>query len=90
MATTYDDVKEGDDHPPLEHTETQEGTGYSSLDEKNELKQAQTLSKIDVENHAAVKGDDSDGAVDWSFRNIMASIFLCTLYTGTRKLQSIN
>ena len=77
-------MTKGGEHNQLEHTETQEEREYSLTDEKNELKQAQTLSQIDVENHAAVKGDDSDGAVDWTFRNIMASIFLCTLYTGTR------
>jgi hypothetical protein len=65
----------------LEHTTTRDADA-SSGEEKHDLHQAQTLSKIDVENKAAFKGDDSDGAVDWTFRNILASIFLCMLYTG--------
>jgi hypothetical protein len=76
----YEDIK-GGHSAEIEHSENHE-TGYSSPDEKNELKQELTLSKIDVENRAAFKGDNSDGAVDWTVRNILASIFLCTLYTG--------
>ena len=77
----YEDVKAGHDGD-LDHTLTHD-TGNSSPDEKNELKQEKALSKIDVENSAAYKSDDSDGAVEWTIRNILASIFLCTLYTGT-------
>ena len=78
---TYEDVKGGHD-ADLDHTVTHD-TNDSLSDEKNELKQTQTLSKIDIENRAAYKGDDSDGSVDWTVRNILASVFLCTLYTGT-------
>ena len=53
-----------------------------SWDEKKGLQAERTFSKIDVENRVVYKGDDSDGAVEWTFRSIMASIFLCTLYTG--------
>jgi len=73
----YEDVK-GEGTTTLERTET----GYSSADEKHGLEQQQTLSEVDLENKAAYKGDNSDGAVDWTVRNILASIFLCTLYTG--------
>ena len=77
----YEDAKGGNANT-LEHTETND-TRPDSPDEKHQLEQANTLSVIDVENKAAFKGDDSDGAVDWNVRNILASIFLCTLYTGT-------
>ena len=77
----YEDVQ-GDRDASLEHTETHD-TRSESPDEKHSLEQKKTLSEIDVENKAAYKGDDSDGSVDWTVRNILASIFLCMLYTGT-------
>lgn len=67
----------------LVHVATEE-TRSSTPDEKHVLEQQHTLSAIDVENSAAFKGDDSDGLVEWNFRNILASIFLCMLYTGMR------
>jgi hypothetical protein len=75
-TTTYEDVK---NHSALEHVDTRDDG--STHDEKVQLEQKKTLSEIDVENKAAYKGDDSDGSVDWSWRNIVASIFLCMLYT---------
>ena len=74
----YEDIK-GGDQQPLERSSTQH---TDEMDEKAELSKEKTLSKIDVENRQAYKGDDSDGEVEWRFRNIMASIFLCMLYTG--------
>lgn len=71
----------------LEHSATHD-TENSFTDEKKELSQQQTLSRIDVENKAAFKGDDSDGLVEWNLRNIIASIFLCMLYTGTNNTTS--
>ena len=52
-------------------------------DEKNDLDKVQTLGAIDIENKAAYKGDDSDGHVEWGFKNLAAATFLCMLYTGT-------
>ena len=50
--------------------------------EEPELELEKTLPVIDIENRAAYKGDNSDGQVEWRFSNIMASIFLCMLFTG--------
>lgn len=80
MATqgaTYEDLK---NHSALDHVDTRDDG--STHDEKVQLEQKQTLSVIDIENKAAYKGDDSDGAVEWNAKNIIASIFLCMLYTG--------
>ena len=79
--TTLEDLKGQDSE--LDHTSTMD-TGHSPPGEKRELVQEKTLSTIDVENRAAHKGDHSDGAVDWTVRNVFAFIFLCMLYTGTR------
>lgn len=76
MASFEDEKR--DHEASLEHTETHD-TDHSS---NEKLEHQQTLSKIDIENKAAYKGDDSDGQIDWTVRNILASIFLCTLYTG--------
>ena len=59
----------------------------SSVDtnEKRELQKQQTLSYIDVENKLAFKGDDSDGKVEWTFMHILATFFLCMLYTGRQR-----
>lgn len=77
MATHQDTKAEH----TLQHTETHD-TDYSSAEKENVLEHQHTFSAVDVENKAAFKGDDSDGAVDWTLRNILASIFLCMLYTG--------
>lgn len=77
MATSYEDVKNHN----LAQIDTNDDA-HSGHDEKKDLHQTKTLSEIDLENKAAFKGDESDGAVDWTVRNILASIFLCMLYTG--------
>ena len=88
MATYDDEKSHGNNNQyhdaSLSHTDTQDEGSLS--DEKHKLEQKKTLSEIDVENKAAFKGDDSDGAVDWTVRNILASIFLCMLYTGTARI----
>jgi hypothetical protein len=40
------------------------------------------LGGVDTVNEKAVKGDDSDGRVDWTPRQVTASIFLSSLYVG--------
>lgn len=47
-----------------------------------QLEKERTLDGIDMNNTAAIKGDDSDGKVEWSVRSIFAAIFLAALYTG--------
>jgi hypothetical protein len=38
---------------------------------------------VDVANRNAVKGDDSDGRVDWTVKQIFATICLAGLYVGS-------
>lgn len=47
----------------------------------NELHKVSTLG-VDVENHDAFKGDNSDGRVDWTWKQIAATICLTALYVG--------
>lgn len=49
--------------------------------EKTETQE--TLAAIDLENHQAFKGDDSDGRVAWTWQKLLAATFLSMLYTGT-------
>ncbi len=79
MATLGDTKPTGGEagHYEADHVEDASST------EKNVLQRENTLQYIDVENHQAFKGDDSDGKVEWNWRSITASFFLCTLYTGT-------
>jgi hypothetical protein len=81
MAATHPQAEQVKSHPSLEHIETNEDNA-STHHEKIELEHQYTLGEIDLENKAAHKGDDSDGHVDWTFKTIMASIFLAQLYTG--------
>ena len=40
------------------------------------------LSTNDLEKQGNVKSDDSDGRVDWYWRQILATLSLCCLYVG--------
>lgn len=42
----------------------------------------QTLSKVDILNKTAYKGDDSDGKIERTFQKLLAAAFLAMLYTG--------
>ena len=46
-----------------------------------------TLVPVDIENHQAFKGDDSDGKVEWTIKKLLAAAFLAMLYTGEDALQ---
>jgi hypothetical protein len=63
----------------LEHINTRQSEALTDHD----LKHAETLRVVDIENRHAFKGDDSDGKIDWTVRKILASCFLAMLYTGT-------
>jgi hypothetical protein len=57
--------------------------------------QVETLSKGHVEhdemkNEQAFKGDDSDGRVNWTFKNAIAAITLGGLYTGKYPHRMVN
>ncbi|KAK3070117.1 hypothetical protein LTR53_011017 [Teratosphaeriaceae sp. CCFEE 6253] len=57
-------------------------TNVTDDSEKHPLEQQQTLQQVDLDNHQAFKGDDSDGKVDWTPRKLLAAAFLAMLYTG--------
>jgi hypothetical protein len=42
----------------------------------------ETIAAVDLDNHQAFKGDDSDGKVDWTIKKLLAAAFLSMLYTG--------
>jgi hypothetical protein len=54
----------------------------SPVESSHELQKELTLEGIDMNNSYAVKGDDSDGKVEWNLRSAFAAIFLAALYTG--------
>jgi hypothetical protein len=54
----------------------------SPTDSSYELQKERTLEGIDMNNSHAVKGDDSDGKVEWNLRSGFAAVFLAALYTG--------
>jgi hypothetical protein len=55
----------------------------SPTESSHELTKERTLEGIDMNNSYAVKGDDSDGKVEWNMRSAFAAVFLAALYTGT-------
>ena len=60
--------------PGAEHAERHEDKHYA-------LAKVNTLG-VDVENREAVKGDDSDGKIDWTWKQIAATVSLAGLYVG--------
>jgi hypothetical protein len=78
------DTHEMDSHENDHHEKDQHESQGSVADETEDLKD---ISKVDtvavnVENRAAYKGDDSDGRVDWTLKQVLATIFLSGLYVG--------
>lgn len=52
---------------------------HNSLDK---VETQETIAAVDLENHQAFKGDNSDGKVHWTFKKLLAAGFLSMLYTG--------
>lgn len=48
----------------------------------NALENQQTLEEVDVGNHQAFKGNDSDGKTERPIGKLLASAFLSMLYTS--------
>ena len=69
-----------------------EGTLHEkpSEDDVNDLKKINTVDAlhVDLENSGAIKGDDSDGRINWTLKQVLATIFLAGLYVG--KMMSIS
>jgi len=89
MATNTTTTDYGQEKQEVQYVEN---VDQSPTDSSHELQKERTLEGIDMTNSYAVKGDDSDGKVDWSTRSIFAAIFLAALYTGTQptKLQLLS
>lgn len=72
------------------HDEEKQNTTYiensadSPTDTSLNLHKEKTLEGIDIQNSHAYLGDDSDGKVHWTFRSVLAAIFLAALYTGSQ------
>ena len=55
-----------------------------TMEEADDLKKIDTVDalQVDLENSGAIKGDDSDGRVNWTRKQILATISLSGLYVG--------
>lgn len=58
-----------------------EGPTVTDLDKSKKMNTVDALA-VDLENRGAVKGDNSDGRVNWTFKQICATIALSGLYVG--------
>lgn len=80
MATHTKPVDYADEKQEIHYVEN---TRDTPVDSSLELHKEKTMEGIDMNNAQAIKGDDSDGKVEWSTRSIFAAVFLAALYTGT-------
>jgi hypothetical protein len=80
-STTQDYAQEKQEVQYVEHVHD------SPTDSSHELQKERTMEGIDMNNSYAVKGDDSDGKVEWNVRSGFAAVFLAALYTGRHHLQ---
>jgi hypothetical protein len=55
---------------------------YLQIEENESLQKEQSVD-VDVTNRNAIKGDESDGKVDWTWNQILATVCLSGLYVGT-------
>jgi hypothetical protein len=83
MATETTQTDYANEKQEVNHVEHAASPTDMSLSLQKEL----TLQGVDMNNTQALKGDDSDGKVEWSVRSIFAAIFLAALYTGSSTLK---
>lgn len=52
--------------------------------EKPFVEKVETINELtpDLENLGAIKGDDSDGRINWTTKQVLATLFLSGLYVG--------
>lgn len=86
MASDSARVDFVDEKQTIDHVEDAATTSIAS---ELELRPELTLNGIDMKNTQALKGDDSDGKVEWNTRSVFAAIFLAALYTGLSCTPSI-
>lgn len=84
MAATTETSEKVAPPSSFDHTDRKDA-GFEQVekrdDSSNEIHKINTLG-VDKENHEAEKGDDSDGKINWTWKQIMATIFLSALYVG--------
>ncbi|KAI5357506.1 putative major facilitator transporter Str1/Tri12, major facilitator superfamily [Septoria linicola] len=80
---TYDEKTAGQNLERVEtNSDNASNRGHTNKLEKSETHE--TLIAVDIENHQAFKGDDSDGKVAWTWKKLLAAAFLSMLYTGSQ------
>jgi hypothetical protein len=67
----------------IERVETLSDYESPTHQKPNPLEKIETIQAVDLDNHQAFKGDDSDGKVFWTAKKLLAAAFLSMLYTGT-------
>lgn len=83
ILTTEKGIHNRQDHADtshLEHTHTNQ-TQQSNISKNDDLEKVETWD-IDPANRRALKGDDGDGKIDWTKKQIVATISLAMIYTG--------
>lgn len=65
----------------LDHTRTNQ-TQKTTFSKTDDLEKVETFD-IDPKNKKALKGDESDGKIDWTTKQLIATISLAMIYTGT-------
>ncbi|EME40496.1 hypothetical protein DOTSEDRAFT_55697 [Dothistroma septosporum NZE10] len=72
----------------IERIETRSEAATPDEKSNNPLEKTDTnetlLAAVDLGNHQAYKGDDSDGKVYWTSKKLLAATFLSMLYTGSQ------
>jgi hypothetical protein len=83
MASTETYEKQGHHVDPLEseHSHVERIETHHTEENEKDIHKIPTLG-VDLANIEADKGDDSDGKVNWTLKQILATLFLCGLYVG--------
>lgn len=79
---TYDEKNVGQNLEQVETNSDNASNDYRAAGGLQKVETHETLVAVDIENHQAFKGDDSDGKVAWTVKKILAACFLSMLYTG--------
>ena len=83
ILTSEKEIHNRQDHADtshLEHKHTNQ-TQQTDLSKDDDLEKVETWD-IDPANRRALKGDDGDGKIDWTKKQIVATISLAMIYTG--------
>lgn len=65
-----------------EKSSAQDSRGGSVVDQVEAVTPDGKHEKEEVTHNAVIKGDDSDGKLDWTIRSFVAYLSLCFVYTG--------